>query len=144
MKHAGLVIAGSLLLTGCLSVDVEPARLSVGAPICGPGLEAHRTAQLYFGRNIGGTLGVSEADRAAFLDQEITPRFPDGLSVADVAGQWRGPSGEIVREPSKMVMILLTGAPGERAQLDAIRFAYVTRFNQDAVMLVEQAACVGF
>ena len=41
----------------------------------------------------GGRGGVGR-----FLDDEVTPRFPDGLSVLDVAGQYRDPSGRIVRE----------------------------------------------
>jgi len=33
--------------------------------------------------------GVSEAEWRAFLDREVTPRFPSGLSVIDAYGQWR-------------------------------------------------------
>lgn len=89
-------------------------------------------------------MGVSDTEWQDFVDAEITPRFPDGLSVADVSGQWRGPDGVIVREPSKTVMVVLTGAETEQASLDAIRTAYVERFDQDAVMLIQQTACVGF
>jgi hypothetical protein len=32
----------------------------------------------------------------------------------------------------------------DRVSLDAIRTAYVERFDQDAVMLIQQTACVGF
>ena len=34
--------------------------------------------------------GVSEAKWREFLDKEVTTRFPDGLSVVDVYGQWQG------------------------------------------------------
>ncbi len=34
--------------------------------------------------------GISEADWRDFLDREVTPRFPSGLSVVDVYGQWQG------------------------------------------------------
>src|SRR5579863_8635859 len=34
--------------------------------------------------------GASEGDWRSFLDREVTPRFPDGLSVLDVYGQWQG------------------------------------------------------
>ena len=46
---------------------------------------------LMFGRNIGGRLGVTEARWSRFLADEITPRFPDGLTVVDASGQWRAP-----------------------------------------------------
>ena len=133
----GLAVA--LLLAGCVSVDIDGE-----TTICRSGLEPKTTADLYFGRNIGASTGVSDADWATFVDEEITPRFPNGLSVSDVAGQWKGGSGTIIREPSKAVMIVLSGEEGEYARLDAIRDAYKARFRQESVMLVQRQACVGF
>ena len=46
-----------------------------------------RTAQLFFGQNIGGERGVSEADFRKFVDEELTPRFPSGLTVLEGGGQ---------------------------------------------------------
>jgi hypothetical protein len=137
MRRAALVLA--LLLTGCVSVDIDGS-----SPICRPGLAPKITADLYFGRNIGSSLAVSDADWARFVDEEITPRFPDGLSVSDIAGQWKGEDGLVVREPAKVVMIVLSGEQGEYARLDAVRDAYRKRFRQESVMLVERQACVGF
>src|SRR5258705_7403509 len=48
--------------------------------------------ELMFGRSIAGHLRVGEAAWARFLAREITPRFPDGLTVLDTAGQWRAPA----------------------------------------------------
>ena len=138
-----LVAGGALLLTGCVSVRAVPTTVNFAAS-CGVGLEETQIADLYFGRNIGGTFGVDDAEWQAFVDTEITPRFPAGLSITDVSGQWRGPSGEIVREPSKAVMVILSGDPDERRKLDQIRAAYVEAFDQDAVMLIQRSACVGF
>ena len=67
-------------------------------------------AELMFGRNIGNRLGVSEAAWARFVAREMTPRFPDGLTVVDATGQWRDTdTGKVVREPSKRVEIVLPG-----------------------------------
>jgi hypothetical protein len=96
-----------------------------------------------FGRNIGDRLGVSDADFARFLDEELTPRFPDGLTVLDAAGQWRGASG-LVREPSKLVMIVLPGHADDRARLRAAADAYKARFHQEAVLVLTQPACAAF
>ena len=137
MRRAALVLA--LLLTGCVSVDIDGS-----SPICRPGLAPRITADLYFGRNIGPSLAVSDADWALFVDEEITPRFPDGLSVSDIAGQWKGEDGVVVREPAKVVMIVLSGEEAEDARLDAVRDAYRKRFRQESVMLVQRQACVGF
>jgi hypothetical protein len=75
--------------------------------------------ELMFGRNIGGRLGVTEARWARFLAREVTPRFPDGLTVFDANGQWRDAKrGRAVREPSKIVRVL-TSADAQQ-QIDAI------------------------
>ena len=137
MRRAALVLA--LLLTGCVSVDIDGS-----SPICRPGLAPRITADLYFGRNIGPSLAVSDADWALFVDEEITPRFPDGLSVSDIAGQWKGEDSVVVREPAKVVIIVLSGEEAEDARLDAVRDAYRKRFRQESVMLVQRQACVGF
>ena len=132
------VLIAALALTGCVSVDVDRA-LS-----CRDGLNSATTAELVFGRNIGDAPGVSDADWAAFVDREVTPRFPAGLTVSDAAGQWQGSNDAITREASKVLLLVLTGAPGERDKLEAIRSAYKARFRQESVLLIERPACVGF
>ena len=115
------------------------------APAC-PGQQIHKlTAELMFGRDIGHRLGVSEAAWRRFLAREITPRFPDGLTVVDAVGQWRDPgSGRIVREPSKLVMIVLPRGTDDQARLDAVVQAYKRQFHQQSVGLILQAGCALF
>jgi hypothetical protein len=108
------------------------------------GQEAERTAQLFFGRNIDGRPGVSEADFQKFVDQEITPKFPDGLTVLDGGGQWRGDANLLIREASKVVLIVLPKRGDNSARIDAVRNAYKARFHQDSVLLITQTACVSF
>lgn len=124
-----------LALAGCAGME---------AGSCTPGTGEKRVAQLFFGRAIGTTLGVSDADWQSFVDGEVAPRFPDGFTVIDATGQWHGNDGAIVREPSKEVMIVHSGALDDDTKLAAIREAYKTRFHQDAVMLIETKSCVGF
>ena len=111
---------------------------------CSPGLEPVQTARLIFGRDIGTTVGVTRSAWRTFLAREVTPRFPGGFTVQDAAGQWRGKDGRLVREPSKLLLIVLSGASGETDKLAAIRSAYKTRFHQDAVLLIEDSACAAF
>lgn len=131
-------LVAALALAGCVSVDVDTSLT------CGGGLTSTTTAELVFGRNIGSGLGVSEADWQAFMDTEVTPRFPEGLTVFDAAGQWRGVNGAIIAEPSKVLLLVLAGASGEAEKIEAIRAAYRARFRQDAVLLIERPACVAF
>ena len=101
-------------------------------------------AQLLFGRDIQRSAVVTDAQWRDFLDQEVTPRFPDGFSVADVSGQYRDQSGTIVREPSKQLLILSRDPGADEPKLNAIREAYKRRFNQESVLLVESQVCGGF
>jgi hypothetical protein len=102
-------------------------------------------AELLFGRDIGNHVGVSESAWTRFVAHEITPRFPDGLTITNAIGQWRDPaSGRVVREPSKRVEIVLPGHSDYEARLDAIVAAYKRRFHQHSVGIIVQAACVSF
>ena len=134
-----LAIALVLPLAGCMSLKVV-----ADAEGCPGGLKPVTTAELVFGRNIGAAPGVSEADWQAFVAAEVTPRFPDGLTVIDAAGQWRGVGGVVVAEPSKTLLLVLKGEPDERLRIDAIRAGYKARFHQESVLLIERPACVGF
>jgi len=103
------------------------------------------SAEMLFGRKIGDHVGVSDAAFAQFTAREITPRFPDGLSVIDAAGQWRDSTrGTLVREPSKIVLIVFADDAEKRAALDAIAAAYKHDFRQQSVMTTVRSACVTF
>ena len=141
MRRAGalIVVVASLVgLGGCISTYTVPP------PACPAGQEAQRTAQLFFGRNIGGKPGVSEADFQKFVDRELTPRFHDGLTVLDGGGQWRGDENRLIREASKVVLIVLPKRGDSAARIEAVRNAYKARFHQDSVLLITQASCVSF
>jgi hypothetical protein len=80
-----------------------------------------------------------------FVDREISPRFPDGLTVLDAKGEWRDTATKtIVHEPSKVVEIVLPGKPDDIDALDRIAQAYKTWFRQLSVGIVVRAACVSF
>ena len=101
-------------------------------------------AELFFGRNVAARAMVSEEEWQRFLDEDVSPRFPDGFSVSDVYGQYRNNAGTIVREQSKQLLIVIAGAGADEAKLNAIRDAYKRRFNQESVLLVETPVCAEF
>lgn len=136
MRIRAAAVALAICVTGCASL---PAQLCIGNQ------KSVVTAELLFGRNIADRVGVSEQAFARFVDTEITPRFPDGLTVLSATGQWRDTErGTTVREPSKIVHIVLPGAADDQTRLDAIIAAYKTRFRQQAVGLVTRPACAAF
>ena len=111
--------------------------------MCLPGLMPSAQAQLFFGRNAAGR-EVTDAEWQRFVDEEVTPRFPDGFSVVDVDGQYRNSTGTIVRERSKQLIVITRRAAEDTTKLNAIRDAYKRRFNQESVLLAEFPICAGF
>jgi hypothetical protein len=112
---------------------------------CRGGQHPTQVAELLFGRNIGNRIGVSEAAWGRFVDREIVPRFPDGLTVFDASGRWRDRKRDrVVREPSKIVQIVLPGTPEDVARLNEIAEAYKRRFKQQSVGVIVRPACVSF
>jgi hypothetical protein len=102
-------------------------------------------AEFMFGRNIGRRFAVSEADWRQFVDREIISRFPSGLTMFNAFGEWRdGASNKIMREPSKVVQIVLPGEADDTARLDEIVAAYKQRFKQQSVVVIVRPACVSF
>jgi hypothetical protein len=120
-------------------------------PVCGAPAAPMQQIELMFGRRIdsrfgtrsGARLGVGETAWSRFLAREVTPRFPDGLSVLDAAGQWRDPTGRVVREPSKLVIIVTADAEAA-GKVAAIVSAYKQRFHQQSVGVVTRPVCAAF
>ena len=89
--------------------------------------------------------GISETRWREFLDREVTPRFPDGLSVAEIYGQWQG-KGQAAPERlrSKVLIIDYADSPENRAKIEAIRAAWKKMTGDQSVMRVTQPADVSF
>jgi hypothetical protein len=131
-------LAGLLLAIACSgSSNAQSIACRSGKP--------QQVAELMFGRKIGDRIGVTDTAWGRFVDREITPRFPDGLTVIDTRGQWRDPDrNKIVREPSKLVQIVLPGKDEDQQHLDEIAAAYKVRFRQQSVGIIVRPACVAF
>jgi len=99
--------------------------------------------ELLFGASFkGGKVGPRNFAR--FIEKEVTPRFPDGLSVFEGHGQWRAESGELIREPSRLLLIWYEPDSASDAKIEAIRTAYKKQFKQQSVMRVDGSSCVSF
>ena len=130
-------IAAALLLLAACRADGAP-------PACPAGTSAAAVAELAFGRNgPDGHLRVTEADWTSFLVEEVTPRFPDGLTVLDAAGQWRGPDDRVAREPSKLLWLVMPGTKIEEAggRTRPLAEVYRRRFRQESVLAVYRSGC---
>lgn len=89
--------------------------------------------------------GISESRWREFLDREVTPRFPSGLSVSDVYGQWLS-KGQSVPERlrSRVLIIDYPDTPENRENIDAIRAAWKKMTGDQSVMRVSQPADISF
>ena len=128
-----------------VTVGISPhARADEGVEECPEGTEQFTEYRLYFGRNLGNVEVVSDAAWSAFLSDEITLRFGDGLTVVDAAGQWRDKTGVMVREKSKLVVILTRAEDPGLRRTDEIVRAYKEAFAQEAVLRTISSVCASF
>lgn len=89
-----------VLLPACHEERNAKPEATAKAATALPGQEMLKT-ELFFGRGIPGGGLVSETEWQAFLEKEVTPRFPDGLSAFEVQGQWRDVQGKVCGSPAK-------------------------------------------
>ena len=88
---------------------------------------------------------ASDARWRQFLAREVTPRFPDGLTVYETTGQWRDPERKvIVREKSRVLRILISADPAVQERIEALAAAYKKQFVQKSVGIVTRPACGSF
>jgi Protein of unknown function (DUF3574) len=131
-------VCGATFLVGCATAPRPGAQ-----EICGKEQALRVVESLYFGANKPqGVVTPQEWD--AFVDGVVTPRFPQGLSVLQAAGQWRNAQGVIEREASRVLQIVHEGSAREEAAVAEIVAHYKTAQQQEAVMRVRTAACVSF
>lgn len=156
VRTAGLALA---MFMGGIGMATVPASLAQtesepesiqGCALVAPEVEAEpwiRT-ELFFGMSKPDGTSISDADWDAFLDSEITPRFPDGLTVISGDGQWQGEDKVIVEERSKIVILLYPreAIDESNAEIEDIRTAYEQRFQQESVLRADddRPVCTSF
>ena len=84
---------------------------------------------------------MTEQQWADFVAAEITPHFPQGLTINDTVGQWRDPDKNTI---VKNVTIVVPQNEPVEQKIAAIVAAYKQRFQQQSVGVVMRAACVSF
>ena len=100
--------------------------------------------ELYFGMGRSDGSEISEDQWEAFVRDEITPRFPDGLTVLSARGQWRDAGGSIHRESSRVLVLLHERSAEADSNIERIRMIYCERFAQDSVLRIDSPVRVSF
>jgi hypothetical protein len=151
-RSAALTVVFALTLVGCAHQRPSTAGPAVAPTLTGdtthPGdTEGWVDTKLYFGLGPADhpDQGISEAKWREFLDKEVTPRFPAGLSVVDVYGQWMG-KGQHAPERlrSKMLIIDYADSQENRNKIDAIRSAWKQQTGDQSVLRVTEPVDVSF
>jgi hypothetical protein len=106
--------------------------------------EPFTRTELFFGRDRPEGADVSDAEWATFVDTVVTPRFPDGLTVFDADGQYLPTDGELIKEDSKVLLLLHDGSAEISQDIEEIRERYKTQFAQESVLRIDTDVCVSF
>ena len=100
--------------------------------------------RLFFGLADATGKVVTEEEWQRFLADTITPRFRAGLTVLEGRGQWLEPTGNLQREPVRVVMGAVAADTDRSMKLvDEISAAFQARFGQDPVFRMWNPACGG-
>jgi len=151
-RSAALTLVLSLAFTGC-ALQTPSSNPAAAAPsLTGDPNHPGETkgwvdTKLYFGLGPSDQpeKGISEAQWRDFLDKQVTPRFPSGLSVVEVYGQWQGknqPAPERLR--SKMLIIDYSDTQENRDKIEAIRAVWKQQTGDQSVLRVTAPVDVSF
>ncbi|MFD8818402.1 DUF3574 domain-containing protein [Streptomyces sp. NPDC059627] len=136
---AGVLLAGAPTAYTALADGHSAAVPTRGRP--------YIESRLFFGtaRPDGGP-AVTDRQFTAFVDKEVTPDFPDGLTVQNGRGQWRDVHGTIEKERSYELVLLYpeTAVKASDRKIEEIRRAYEKAFGQESVGRVDERARVDF
>ena len=136
----------SVVIANPVDVAGQGNTLVIRRPIALPALadsfEFART-ELFFG-TAKPDGAVTEAEFLAFVDAQVTPRFPDGVTLLRGSAQFRGDDGAIVKEDSFVLILLypLEGIRESSRRIETIRRLYKEAFQQESVMRIDNPFAV--
>ncbi len=108
---------------------------------CGTKSTSQIRTTLYFGlaRPKG---AVTELEWQLFLRDEVTKRFPEGLTVWEAEGQWRTPAGTLDHEQSKVLLLVHPDTAAARESVQTVIEVYRKTFEQQSVLWESARVCV--
>lgn len=144
LTRISLLFAFCALFAACQNAPAPKTSAPVSTPPAIPATETKESwvrTEIYCGlaplEAEGLGLAAAEGTWRNFLDEEVTPRFPDGLSVFDAYGQWReNTNAPIARMRSKVLVIVYPDSAARRAGVNAICEAYKKRTGEKNVLVV--------
>jgi hypothetical protein len=99
---------------------------------------------LYFGASIPGGGEVNASAWRQFENETLAPAFPQGYTVIDANGVWRGDDGKATREASRVVVIVHADTAEWTSKLRSVTTRYRDRFQQESVLHEHGVVCATF
>ncbi|AFY93256.1 DUF3574 domain-containing protein [Chamaesiphon minutus] len=122
------------------SIAKNPQQLCSNIPA---GKSVART-ELFFGLRKPNGTEVNSTEFQRFLDREVTPRFPDGFTLLTGNGQFKNARGAVIKERSNLLILLYPVGTNSNQQIEQIRTAYTTAFQQQSVLRADNLSCATF
>lgn len=94
------------------------------------------STEIYFGRNKSTGGEISEEQFHDFLVNYVTPSFPSGMTVYDAYGQMRHHNGEIVKQKTKVVLLVHKNTKADDRAISKITATYRKIFGKPQVMIL--------
>jgi hypothetical protein len=139
------LLAGLNFLSSSARADSTPTTLPSVATEVAPDAETWNRTELYFGMSKPDGTTITEAEFKAFMDKEITSRFPDGLTLLTGYGQYLGDNGEIAKETSKVLVLFYpSDMTNANDNIEAVRNEYEKLFQQESVLRVDSLEQLSF
>src|ERR1051325_7811771 len=108
----------------CTILLLAQTAAAAAQPSCTPPQKPMLDVELMLGR-AGGDLKWH-----TFLAREVTPRFPDGLTVYETTGQWRDPATRTIAREKSRVLRIIAPADTPPDEVTAVAEAYKVQFRQ--------------
>ncbi|MGH8532000.1 MAG: DUF3574 domain-containing protein [Gammaproteobacteria bacterium] len=152
MRHimVAVSLAAGLALNSAWALDISAPKTHSGAlserRFCEKRLhgELFSRTELFFGLSRSSGPDVTEKAFQHFIDTEVTPRFPDGLTLLSGKGQFKDSTGTIIQEGSKLLILLYPFNKKSNRAVEKIREEYKKDFQQESVLRVDEQSCVSF
>jgi Protein of unknown function (DUF3574) len=144
LRRLSLLFILSLAIAGFIDPQTQSfAQTPSSPPLETPTLNVIKE-ELYFGLSLPDGSMISEVQWQQFLREEITPRFREGITVIDAYGQWLDSSQILVRERTKVVILIYPESPDRDRAIQEIIDSYKRKFQQESVLRVTAPVRVAF
>ena len=112
---------------------------------CPDGTDPYTEYRLFFGRgDADNRQVVGDQQWEKFLEDTITVEFPRGLTVLDAYGQYTDSAGNLVKEDTRVLIILVSPDADSAPGIDRIIEEYKQRSSQQGVLREVRPACASF